>query len=110
MRIGKHEDEEEDEAVKWQRWERGVRRCSYKDTLSTFCNQGFLENRSMICAPPDSPKWFTGPLPGLLLNYSPYRPFIATICYYSPNFRRLLRHLLRLSNYYCTTITPVFSP
>ena len=50
-----------------------------------------------------------GPLLGLSRNCSLYHPFIATSCYCSPNIRRHLRHLLRLSNYYYTAVTLVFS-
>ena len=53
MRMEEHEDEEEDEVAKWQMWERGVWRRSYKDT---FHIQGFLGNRTMICACLNSPK------------------------------------------------------
>ena len=57
MRMEEREGKEEDEVVEWQRWERRVRRCSYKDTLSTFCIQGFLGNRTMlICTLLNSPK------------------------------------------------------
>jgi len=38
--------EEEDEMTKWQRWERGVRRCSYKALPPPFHIRGFLGNRS----------------------------------------------------------------
>ena len=62
MRMGEREDEEEDEVAKWQRWERGVRRRSYKETIPTFRIQGFLENRTiLICALPNSPKRRGGP-------------------------------------------------
>ena len=88
-----------------------MRRCSYKDTQPTFRIQGFLGNRTMlICAFPNSPKRRGGSLSGLLRNRSPCRPFIAAIRFYSLNNRRILRHLLRLSNRYCTTVTPIFSP
>ena len=76
----------------------------------TFHIRGFLGNRSMICASLHSSKQRGGPLPRLSRNRSPYRPFIAVSCYCLPNIRRLLFHLLWLSNYYCTAITPVFSP
>ena len=79
MRMGKCEGEEEDKVAEWQRWKRGVRRRSYKDTLPTFHIQGFLENRTMlICALPNSPKQRAGPLSGLPRNYGPYRPFFDT--------------------------------
>jgi len=52
MRMGEREGEEEDEVTEWQRWERGVQRRSYKDTLLTFCIQGFLENRTMLIFAP----------------------------------------------------------
>ena len=47
---------------------------------------------------------------GLRANNDPYRRFISAICYGSPHIRRLFHQPLWLSNYYCTTITPVFSP
>ena len=76
MRMGEREGEEEDEVTEWQRWERGVRRRSYKDTLSTFRIQGFLGNRTMlICALLNSPKWHAGPLSGLPRNCGPYHLF-----------------------------------
>ena len=76
MRMGEHEGKDEDEVMEWQRWERRVRRCSNKDTLSTFCIQGFLGNRTMlICALLNSPKRHGGPLSGLPRNYGPYHPF-----------------------------------
>ena len=57
MRMEEHEAEEEDEVAKWKRWERGVRRRSYKETIPTFRIQGFLGNRTiLICALPNSPK------------------------------------------------------
>ena len=101
---------EEDEMAKWQRWERGVRRHSYKALPHLFAFEGFWETAPMICAPPNSPQQRGGPLPGLSRNCSPYGPFIAVIYYCSPNIRRLLCHLLWVSNYYCTSITLVFSP
>ena len=76
MRMEEHDAEEEDEVAKWQRWERGVRRRSYKETVPTFCIQGFLENHTMlICALLNSPKRYARPLSGLPRNYGPYRPF-----------------------------------
>ena len=66
MRMGEREGKEEDEVAEWQRWERGVRRRSYKDTQPTFRIQGFLENRTMlICTLPNSLKRRGGPLSGL---------------------------------------------
>ena len=76
--------EEEDEMAKWKRWKQGVRRRSYKALPYPFAFKGFWETAPVICAPPDSPKWFIEPLPGLSRNYNPYRPFIAAIFYYSP--------------------------
>jgi len=72
--------------------------------------QGFLGNRSWICASPNSPQPRGGPLPGPSCKYSPYRSLLTAICYCSLNIRRLLRHPLRLSNYYCTTIIAIFYP
>ena len=51
-----------------------------------------------------------GPFLGLLCNLSPCRPFIAAVSCYSPNNHRFLQHLLRLSNHYCTAVTPIFLP
>ena len=100
--------------TKWQSGKGGSACCSgtiIKHEPPTLRIQGFVGNRSMICASPNSPQQCGGPSPGLSRNYSMYRPFIAAICYCSSNIRRLLRHLLCLSNYYyCTAITPVFSP
>ena len=81
-----------------------------KHSLHCFTFVGFWETVPTICASPNSLKWFNGPLPGPSRNRSPYRPFITAIGYYSPNIHRLHCHLLRLSNRYFTTITPVFSP
>ena len=63
-----------------------------------------------ICAPPISSTWINGPQHGLSRNCSPCSSFIAAVGYCSLNNRRLLYHLLRLSNIYCTVITPFFSP
>ena len=100
---------EEDEMAKWQRWEHGVRRHSYKALPHPFAFEGFWETAPTIGASLNSPQQQGGPLPRLSRNHGPYRPFISTICYGSPNIRRLLHQPLRLSNYYCTTITLVFS-
>ena len=76
MRMGEREGEEEDEVTEWQRWEHGVRRHSYKDTLLIFLIQGFLGNRTMlICALLNLSKRRAGPLSGLPGNYGPHRPF-----------------------------------
>ena len=69
-----------------------------------------MGNRSRDLRHPNFSDAVYGPLLGLLCNLSPCRPFIAAISCYSPNNHRLLRHLLRLSNHYCTTVTPIFSP
>ena len=95
MRMGEREGEEEDEVTEWPRWERGVRRRSYKDILSTFRIQGFLGNRAMICAFLNSPKRHGGPLPGLLRNYGPYRLFSNATWYCTPNIHRLLRNTIK---------------
>ena len=88
MRMGEHEGEEEGEVTEWQRWERGVRRHSYKDTLPTFCIQGFLGNRTMlICAFLNSPKRHARPLSGLSCNCGPYRLFVEATWYCMPNIR-----------------------
>ena len=96
--------------AKWQRWERGMRRCSYKALSPPFRIRGFLGNRSRDLRLSKFSDAAYGPLPGLLRNRGPCRLFITTVGYHSPNNRQLLRHLLRLSNSYCTTITQVFSP
>ena len=88
MRMGEREGEEEDEVTEWPRWERGVRRRSYKDTFPTFRIQGFLGNRTMlICALPNFPKRRARPLSGLLRNYGPYHPFFDATLYCTPNIR-----------------------
>ena len=96
--------------AKWQRWGRGVRRHSYKALCQLFHNRGFLGNRSRDLYLSEFFDAAYGLLPGLLLNRGPCCLFIATIGYHSPNHRRLLRHLIRLSKRYCTAVTPVFSP
>ena len=96
MRMGEHEAEEEDEVAKWQRWEHGVWRRSYKETIPTFRIQGFLGNRTLlICALPNSPKRRGGPLSGLLCNYGPHRPLFDATWYCTPNIRRLLRNTIK---------------
>ena len=97
--------------MKWQSGKGGSVGCGgvvIKHSPHLFAFEGFWETAPTIYASPNSPQQHGGPLPGLSRNYSPYCPFITVICYYSPNIRRLLRHLLRLSNYYCTTTTPIF--
>ena len=96
MRMGEREGEEEDEVTEWPRWERGVRRHSYKDTLLTFRIQEILGNRTMlICAFLNSPKRRVGLLSGLPRNYGPYRPFFDATWYCTPNIRRLLRNTIK---------------
>ena len=96
MRMGEREGKEEDEVAEWQRWERGVWRCSYKGTQPTFCIQGFLGNHTMlICAFPNSPKRHAGPLARLPRNYGPYRPFFDSTRYCTPNIRRPLRNTIK---------------
>ena len=102
--------EEEDEMAKWQMWECGVWQHSYKALPHLFVFEGFWETAPMICTSLNSPQQRGGSLPRLSCNHGPYRPFISAICYYSPNIHRLLHQLLWLSNYYYTTITPIFSP
>ena len=87
-------------------WRRG-----YKAVPPLCLNsEGFWETVPAIRAAPNSPTWFNGPQPGLSRNHSPRHSFIAAVCCYSPNNRRFLHNLSRLSNRYCTTITPIFSP
>ena len=86
MRMGEREGEEEDEVTESQRWKRGVRRRSYKDTLLTFCIHGFLGNRTMlICALSNPPNRRAGPLSRLPRNYGPYRPFFNATWYCTSN-------------------------
>ena len=96
MRMGEREGKEEDEVAEWQRWERGVRRRNYKETVPTFRIQGFLGNRTiLICALPNSLKQCAGPLSGLPRNYSPHRPFFNATQYGTPNIRRLLHNAIK---------------
>ena len=96
MQMGEHEGEEEDEVTEWQRWERRVRRRSYKDTLPTFLIQGFLGNRTMlICVLPNSLKHRAEPLSGHPRNYGPYHPFFDATLYYTPNICRPLRNTIK---------------
>jgi len=97
--------------TKWQGWEWGLWWRSYK-ALSPplFASEGFWEIIPAICAAPNSPTRFNGPQPGLSCSHSPCHSFIAAVCCYSPNNRRSLHNLSRLSNRYCTAITPIFSP
>ena len=80
-----------------------------KHSPHLFAFKSFWETIPAICASPNSPQQQGGPLPGLSRNHGPYLPFITAIGYYSPNIRRHLHQPLRLSNYYCTAITLVFS-
>ena len=96
--------------MKSKRWERGMWRHYYKVLSPHLCIQGFLGNRSHDLCRSDFSNAVYGPFLGLLCNLSPCRPFIAAVSCYSPNNHRFLRHLLRLSNHYCTAITPIFSP
>ena len=98
--------------MKWQSGKGGSAGCGdavIKHSPQPFAFEGFWETVPMICVSPKSPQQQGGPLPGLSRNYDLYHRFISAICYGSPNIRRLLRQPLRLSNYYCTTITLVFS-
>ena len=52
---------EEDEMVKWRRWERGGRRRRYKVFPHPFAFEGFWETVPMIRASPDSPTRLNGP-------------------------------------------------
>ena len=72
--------------------------------------EGFWETVPAIFAPLISSMRINGPQLGLSHNCSPCSSFITADGYCSLNNRRLLRHLLRLSNSYYTTITLVFSP
>jgi hypothetical protein len=56
--------EEEDEMVKRQRYERGVRRRSYKALPPPFRIRGFLGNRSRDLRFSEFPTTEGGPLPG----------------------------------------------
>ena len=101
---------EEEEMTKGQRYERGVRQRGYIALPLPFRILGFLGNRSRDLRFSEFSATEGGPLPGLSHSPNPYHRFISAICYGSPNIHRLLRQPLWLSNYYCTTITPVSSP
>ena len=60
--------------------------------------EGFWETIPTIYAAAISPMWQMGHYLGFRANYSPRRSFIAAFSCSSPKYRRLLRHLLRLSN------------
>ena len=93
-----------------EKWERGMRRHCYKALSPFFVFQGFLGNCSRDLRRSEFSDAVCGPLPGPLRNCSPWCWFYAAASCYSPNNRRLLRQLLRLSNCYCTAIPSVFSP
>ena len=57
--------EEEDEMAKWQMWERGVRRRSYKALPHLFAFEGFWETVPAICVSPNSPQLKVGHYLGL---------------------------------------------
>ena len=92
-----------------RKWERGMRRHCYKALSPFFVIQGFLGNRSRDLRRSEFSDAVCGPLPRPLRNHSPWCWFYAAVSCYSSNNRRLLYQLLRLSNCYCTTITPFFS-
>ena len=99
--------------MKWQSSKGGNAGCDsavIKHFSHPFAFEGFWETAPTICASPNSLQQQGGPLPGLLHKGGPYLRFISTICYGSPNIRRLLHQPLRLSNYYYTAISLVFSP
>ena len=99
--------------MKWQSGKGGSAGCGgtvIKHSPHLFAFKGFWETVQAICASPNSPQQQGGPLPGPSRNRGPYRRFISAIFYGSPNICRLLHQPLRLSNYYYTAITPVFSP
>ena len=96
--------------MKLKRWEQGMWWHCYKALSPHLSIQGFLGNRSRDLHRSDLFDAVYGPLLGLLCNLSPCRPFIAAISCYSPDNRRFLRHLLSLSNRYCTAATLIFSP
>ena len=102
--------EEEDEMVKWQRWESGGRWCCYKALSPPFRPKGFWETVPAICAAPNSLTRLNGPLPGFSRNHSPCSSFIATVSCYSSSKHRLLCHLTMLSNYYCIAVPLILSP
>jgi len=96
MRMGEREAEEEGEVAEWQRWEHRVQQRNYKETVPTFCIQGFLGNRTiLICALPNSPKRRGGPLSGLPRNCGPYRPFFDATQYCTANIRRPLHNTVK---------------
>ena len=65
--------EEEDEMAKGQRYERGVRRRSYKALPPPFRILGFLGNRSRDLRFSEFPAIESGPLPGPSCSPGPYR-------------------------------------
>ena len=71
--------------MKWKRWERGMRRHIYKALSPPFRIQGFLGNCSRDLRRSEFFDMAYGPLPGLLRNRSPRRPFIAAVSCYSLN-------------------------
>ena len=92
--------------AKWQRWERRVRRRSYKALPPPFRIRGFLGNHShdlRLSEFSATARW------AITWAFAQPQP-ISPICYGSLNIHRLLHQPLWLSNYYCTTITLVFSP
>ena len=95
---------------KWKRWERGMRRHCCKSLSPPFRIQGFLGNRSRDLRRFDFSDGVCGRLLGLLRNRSPCCPFIAAVSCYSPTNRRFLCRLMRLSNRYCTDVTPISLP
>ena len=97
--------------AKWQRWERGVRRCCYKALSPPFRIRGFLGNCSRdlrFSGFSDAALWavtwaFAQPQP-IIADLSPQlvevRPMLADIS----------ADRYGSSHCYCTTVTSVFSP
>ena len=107
--FGNARAKEEDEMANWQRWEREVRRCSYKALPQLLHSMVFGKLLPRFAPLRILCNIKVGRYLGFRATTARIADFISAICYGSPNIRRLLRQPLRLSNYYCTAITPVFS-
>ena len=92
--------------AKGQRCECGVRRHSYKALPPPFRIRGFLGNRFRDLRFSEFPQLKVGRYLGLHAALAR----IADLCPQFVTARRNLCQPLRLSDYYCTAITPVFSP
>ena len=77
--MGSAKAEEEDEVAKWQRWERGVRRRSYKALPPLFAFKGFWET-----APRFVPLRISQS--GVVGHYLGFRATAAHIAHFLPQF------------------------